>query len=139
MLEANTNSNRKKNKFHLVLICDESGIFDAFRIMKEYLGNRGEVFLSLIYAVPENYHHPLFEREIKILEKRFSHHLYTYTLKVEPGKYDFVQEIIEAIINSNTHLKMQFLIFGHEEFIEYATGVLGYLDMDTYSIQSKIN
>lgn len=139
MLEANKNSNRKKNKFHLVLICDESGIFDAFRIIKEHLECRGKIFLSLIYSVAENYLNPLFEREISILEKRFSHHLYAYTLKVEPGKYDSIQEIMEAIINSNTHLKMQFLIFGNDEFTDYASGVLGYLDIDTYSIKSKIN
>jgi hypothetical protein len=75
----------RKIKIHLVLICDESGIFDAFKTIKEHLGTRGGNFLSLIYSVPKNYLNPLFEREITILEKRFSHNLYTYTLKVEPG------------------------------------------------------
>ncbi len=139
MFEANNNSsNSRKNKFHLVLICDETGIFDAFKTIKEHLGNGGEIFLSLIYSVPENYINPLFEREISILEKRFSHNLYTYTVKVVPGNYDSIQEFIEAIINSNTNLKMEFLIFGIEEFTDYASGVLSYLNMDTVSIKSKI-
>jgi hypothetical protein len=138
MFEANNNRNTKRNKIHLVLICDETGIFDAFKTIKEHLGNGGEIFLSLIYSVPENYINPLFEREISILEKRFSHNLYTYTLKVEPGNYDSIQEFIEAIINSNTNLKMQFLIFGTEEFADYVSGVLGYLNMDTFSIKSRI-
>jgi hypothetical protein len=126
LFEANNNSNPRKNKFHLVLIYDETGIFDAFRIIKEHLGSRGKIFISLIYSVPEKYINPLFEREITILEKRFSHNLYTYTLKVEPGMYDSIQEFIEAIINSNTNFKMQFLIFGNEEFTDYVSGVLIY-------------
>lgn len=138
MFEVNNNSNPRKNKIHLVFICDETGIFDGFKIIKEHLGCRCETLLSLIYSVPENYINPLFEREIRILEKRFSHNLYTYTLKVEPGKYDSIQEFIEAIINSNTNLKMQFLVFGNEEFVDYVSGVLGYLDIDPFSIESKI-
>jgi len=139
MFEANNNSNPRKNKIHLVLICDETGIFDGFKIIKDHLGCRGETFLSLIYSVPENYLNPLFEREIRILEKRFSHNLYTYILKVEPGKYDSIQEFIEVIINSNTVPIMKFLVFGNEEFVVYVSGVLGYLDIDTFSIKSKIN
>jgi len=138
MFEANNNRNSKKNKFHLVLICDETGIFDAFKIIKEHLGSSGDTFLSLIYSVPENYINPLFEREITILEKRFSHNLYTYTLKVGPGMFDLIQELIEAIINSNTNLKMHFLIFGKEEFAEYVSGVLEYLYVDIFSIELNI-
>lgn len=138
MIEAKDFKLKNKNISHLILICDESGIFDAFKTLKKHLGSRGENFLSLIYSVPENYLNPLFEREITILEQRFFHNLYTYTLKIEPGKYDLIQEIIEAIINSNTNLKMQFLIFGKEEFAEYVSGVLEYLNMDTISIKSKI-
>lgn len=136
MFEANNNKNIT-NKSHLVLICDETGIFDAFRIIKEHLGNECDKFLSLIYSVPENYLHPLFEKEISILEKRFSHNLYAYTLKVEHRKYDLIQEFIEAIINSNTELKMQFFIFGFEEFTDYVSKVLRHLNIDTYSIKSK--
>lgn len=139
MFEVNNNGNPRINKIHFVLICDETGIFDGFKIIKDHLGCRGETFLSLIYSVPEDYINPLFEMELRILEKRFSHNLYTYILKIEPGKYNSIQEFIEAIINSNTNLKMQFLIFGNEEFVDYVTGVLGYLDIDTFSIESKIS
>jgi hypothetical protein len=138
MFEGNKNRSSRKNKIHLVIICDETGIFNGFKIIRKYLGSKGEIFLSLVYAVPENYLTPLFEREIKILEKRFSHNFYTYTVKVEPGKYDSIQEFIEAIINSNTHLKMQFLVFGIEKFVDYSWGVLRYLDIDSFSIKSKI-
>ena len=138
MFEENNNSNNRKNNIHLVLICDETGIFDAFKTIKEHLGSRDEKFLSLIYSVPKNYINPLFEREISILEKRFSHNLYTYILKIEPGNEYFIQEYIEAIINSNTNLKMQFLISGNAEFVDYVSEVLGYLNIDTISIESNI-
>lgn len=135
MFEVNRNTNRGENNFHLVLICDESGIFDAFRILKEHLGRRDENFLSLIYLVAENRLNPLFEKEITILERRFSHNLYTSTLLVETGTYDSLQECIEAIINSNVNPEMQFRVFGNLEFADYVAGVLGYLNIDAYSLK----
>ena len=138
MFEASKNRDTRKNKIHLVLICDETGIFDAFKTTKEHLGSMDENFLSLIYYVPQIYLNPLFEREIAILEKRFSHNLYTYTLKAESMNDYLLQEIIEAIINSNTNLKMQFRIYGNVEFVDYVSEVLGYLNTDTFSIQVNI-
>lgn len=139
MFEVSENGISRKNQSHLVLICDETGIFDAFRTVKEQLGTSEEVFLSLIYSFPDDYINPLFEREIAILEKRFSHNLYTYILKTEPRRLDYIQVSIEAIINSNTSLLMQFLVFGKEEFTDFVSGVLEYLDIDTFSIESKSN
>ena len=138
MFEENNISITRKIKIHLVLICDETGIFDAFRTIKQHLGSREEKFLSLIYSVPKDFLNPLFEREISILEKRYSHNLYTYILRVEPDKDYLIQEYIEAIINSNTNSKMQFLIFGNVEFVDYVSGVLAYLNIDAVSIESSI-
>jgi hypothetical protein len=136
MFEENNHRNRRKNNYHLILICDETGIFDAFKTLKEHLGSSDDKFLSLIYSVPENYSDPLFEKEITILEKRFSHHLYTYTLKIEPGKFEPIQPFIEAFINSNTCLEMQFAIFGKEEFSDYVSKILGYLNIYTLAVNS---
>jgi hypothetical protein len=138
MFEANNTRNYKENKIHHVLICDETGIFNAFKKLKEHLGNNVETFVTLIYSVPGNYLNPLFEREITILEKRFSHTLVTYTLRSNSGEYDHIQEFIEAIINSNTTLKIEFLVFGNFEFVDYVSGVLGYFNIETYSIEYYI-
>ena len=138
MFEEDSIRKSKKINSHLIFICDENGIFDSFRELKEHLGSRGEIYLSLLYCVPEDYHNHLFEKEITILEKRFSHNLFTSIVKVKSGIYDLIQEFIEAIINSNTNLKMQFLIFGNAEFVDYVTGVLDYLNIDTFSIESNI-
>jgi hypothetical protein len=59
-------------------------------------------------------------------------------LKVEPGNDYLIQEFIEVIINSNTNLNMQFLIFGIAEFVDNVSEVLGYLNIDTISIESNI-
>lgn len=137
IFKSNCKRMRKKGKSHLVLICDEIGIFDAFRLIKDHLGTKSENFLSLIYSVPEGLVNPLFEREISVMEKRFSHNLFTYTLKIEPGNYETIQEFIEVIINSNTGLRMRFMIFGIEAFADYASGVLRYLNIDSISIQKS--
>jgi hypothetical protein len=138
MFEENNNRNWSKENYHLILICDETGIFDAYKTIKQHLASNGARFLSLIYAVPENYFNPLFEKEITILENRFSHHLCTYTLKIEPGKYEPIQPFIEAFINSNTCQKMQFAIYGKEEFSDYVFKVLGYLNINSLSVNSHI-
>lgn len=127
----------RKDKLHLVIICDETGVFDAFRIIKEHLGGNGETYISVVYSVPDNFLNPLYEREFAILETRFSHHLFKCTLIVEPGNYESVQEFIEAIINSNTSAKMEFIALGNLEFVSCISGVLKYLDVDEHKVESK--
>ena len=47
MFEVNNINNSKKNKFHFVLICDETGIFDAFSL----LSLAGGIMLSIYPAI----------------------------------------------------------------------------------------
>jgi hypothetical protein len=133
MIGANNKEVDKKDFLHLVLICDESGIFDAFRKIKKDLGERTDIFLTLIYIIPDNVIYPLFERELRILSKRFSTIFFVYKLKIESGDYGSIQESIEAIINSNINLKMHFSIFGNGEFVSFVSGILNYLNINTYS------
>lgn len=137
MFRANKKRKRGKNKLHLVIICDETGVFDAFKIIKEHLGGSNETIISVVYSVPDNFLNPLYEKEFAILESRFSHHLFKCTLIVEPGNYESVQEFIEAIINSNTSARMEFLALGNQEFVSCITGVLRYLDADSLSVETK--
>jgi hypothetical protein len=140
MFGANKNRAGRKNNSHLILICDDAGIFDAFKLLKLTLGGRLDTFLTLIYVIPENILYPLFERELRILGDRFSSIFFVYSLKIKPGAYELIQESIEAIINSNINLKMHFSVFGNEEFVIYVTGVLEYININTcsYSIESAI-
>jgi hypothetical protein len=72
------------------------------------------------------------------LERRFSHNLFIHSLKIQPGEYELIQELIEAVINSNTNLEIQFSVYGDPELVDYVFGVLGYLNVNTEYIKSKI-
>lgn len=125
--------------FHFVIVCDEAGIFDAFYFVKDLLASgRENSILSFIYTISEKNLHPLFEQELGILEKRFSHNLLVLILRIDTTKYCFNQEVIEATINSNTLPVMKFSVFGTAEFVNYVSGVLRFLDVKAFMIKSKI-
>jgi len=124
-------------KLHLVLVCDESGIFDAFNLVKKHLGSSNEVLLTLVYSISENLNNPLFEKELRILENRYTPQLNSYLIMVTNSDYEIIQEFIEAIINCNSDHKMQFKIFGDKEFVDYLSGVLEYLNVDICQIISN--
>jgi hypothetical protein len=138
MFDDGKKSKRDGHGFHFVITCDEAGIFDAFKFIKDQLAGREIAFLSLIYTVSDKNLHPLFEQELGILEKRFSDDLIVHTLRIDPKNYCFKQELIEATINSNTVPKMKFLVFGNAEFVNYVSGVLRFLDVKAFMINSKI-
>ena len=129
---------RNGHGIHLIIVCDEAGIFEAFYFVKEQLSCGANSFLSLIYTVSDKNLHPLFEQELSILEKRFSIDLIVHILRIDTTKYCFKQEIIEATINSNTVPEMKFSVFGNTEFVDYVSGVLRLLDVKAFMINSKI-
>jgi hypothetical protein len=137
MIDANK-SKRNRHGLHLIIVCDEAGIFDAFYFVKDRMSDRGNSFLSLIYTVSDKNLHPLFGQELSILEKRFPVNLMVQILRINTTNYGFVQELIEAIINSNTLPVMKFSVFGNDEFVNYIYGVLKFLDVEAFFINSKI-
>lgn len=135
----------KKNKSkigkldsHLVIICDEEGIYEAFNLVKESLVVEENIWLSFIYATSERNGHPLFEQELSILEYRFFEYLLVYSPKIEFETSCFKQELLEAIINSNLSPKIEFILFGSNEFVDHADGLLRYLDISSESIKTNI-
>ena len=138
MFDARNKCKRNGNGFHFVIICDETGIFDAFYFVKDKLAGCGTAFLSLIYSVSDKNPHPLFEQELCILEKRFSDDIIVHILRIDTTKYGLIQELIEATINSNTLPVMKFSVFGNAEFVNYVYGVLRFLDVKTFMINSNI-
>jgi hypothetical protein len=137
MDDAGINCKRYGYGFHIVIICDEAGIFDAFDFLADQLEGPGTAFLSLIYNVSEKNLNPLFELEFTILERRFSERLIVHIPRIDTKNYCFNQELLEATINSNTFQEMRFLIFGNDEFVNYISGFLSFLDMKTSLINSK--
>ena len=138
MNDANITREYQENNYHLVLICDDSGIFDTYKILRDKLWGGNNLLLSLIYTIPTNKINPLFERELRILNKRFSHNLSVYKLRIDPENFELIQEFIEAVINSNTCTKVQFSVSGKMEFVDYVSGVLRYLNVNEDTIDSQI-
>jgi hypothetical protein len=137
MVDANKNRIAGES-FHLVVACDEVGIFDAFELVKNHLGNREKEILSMIYIVLKKNNRPLFEKELSILEKRFSSNFFIYLLEIDSVDYCYIQEFVEAIINSNTIPIMNFSVFGNENFIYHISEILRFLSIRTSQINSKI-
>jgi hypothetical protein len=115
-----------KKDTHLVIICDEEGIFNAFELAKERLSEE-DTLLSFVYAVSEEKGHPLFEQELSILECRFFEYLLVFRPKIERGISCFKQEVLEAVINSNTSKKLRFILFGTESFVGQVEHTLNFL------------
>ena len=138
MFDAGNKSKRNGHGLHLIIVCDEAGIFDAYNLVLARLSGRENSFLSLIYTVSDKNIHPLFEQELSILEKRFSVNLMVHILRIDTTKYCFKQELIEATINSNTLPTMKFSVFGNAEFVNYVYRVLTFLDVEAFLINSKI-
>jgi len=125
----------------LVFITDETGIFDTFEQLKGQLSQLTAPFITLIYAINENDddHFP-FLRELNILEKRFSDKFIGHKLQTDSVTFyvsSLIQEFLEAIINSSIDPKLEFSIFGPDEFVNQTTDILGFLDVKSSFIKSK--
>lgn len=138
MLVFKNRSKREGFSNHLVIICDEAGIFDAFNLIKIQLTDRHNAFLSLIYTVSGQNSHPRFGRELNILEKIFPKKLNVYLIKIDTEEFGFQQEFIEAIINSNLIPKISFSVFGKAEYTNQVNEVLHFLNINTSFIEIKI-
>lgn len=138
MFETANKGKRDEYSSHLIIVCDEVGIFDAYNLLKDRLAERRNSYVSLIYTISDKITHYLFERELSILEKRFSAYLIVHIIRIDTDKYRFKQELIEATLNSNTSPVMKFSVFGNAEFVDYVYGVLRFLDVDAFIINSKI-
>lgn len=138
MAEAVNRGKRDVYNSHLIMVCDEAGIFDAYDFLKDRLTVRGNSYLSFIYTISDKNPRPLFEQELSILEKRFPGNLIVHMIRIDTAKYRFKQELIEATLNSNTSPVMKFSVFGNAEFVNYVNGILRFLDVDAFMINSKI-
>jgi len=131
MVDIDNRTKRVSQNSHLVIICDDTGIFKAFEFTKERLVEEENIWLSFIYAVSEENSHPLFEQELSILECRFFEYLLVFRQKIEQGTSCIKQELLEAVINSNTSKKIEFIVFGTEEFTSQLEDILNFLGIQS--------
>lgn len=126
----------------LVFITDETGIFELFEQLKSGISQLTTHFITLIYAVneSENNHFP-FQLELNILEKRYSEKFIVHKLHTDSITFyvnSLIQEFLEAIINSNLEPKLEFAIFGTDEFVNQNGDILVFLNIESINISSKI-
>lgn len=127
-----------RNNLHLVTICDEEGVFEAFNLIKALLPVEAGSNISFVYAIADLNPRILFIRELSILEKRFPESFYVHKLNVDSIPYgisSIIQEFLEAIINTNFSLIIKFSIFGDESFSSHVLGILRFLNINSTDIQ----
>jgi len=111
---------------HSVYIVNEDGMSKIFSDLKEALVLQNDV--TLIYFSSEN--NFIFDRELAILQQRHSSQFILYELKeILIDASSSLQELLEAIINSNTKDKLIFTLSGDEELIHIVTHRLWFLGM----------
>ena len=115
-----------KTSLHSVYIVDEEGISEVFKEIKHMLVSQAGNHTTLIYFSPEN--NFIFDRELEILLKRYPAQFILYPAR---GKVidasTTLQELLEAVINSNTKDRLIFILSGDEELIYTVSNQLWFL------------
>ena len=127
---------------HLVFITNESGISSVFESVKAGLGNGSKGCLTLIYSTSAYLSQPLYKAELESLERRFPSRLIIHYVfgRAQNARENLEshQRVLEIVINSNTCMKMQFLVAGQDEFSGMIIGRLKFLGITTNQIISQI-
>ena len=120
------------NSLHFVYIVNEDGMSRAFVELKQKLAQQHHA--TLIYLSSNDSF--VFNRELEILEKRFPAQFVMYQLKeMLPDCSASVQELLEAVINSNTRDNLIFILSQNEELIHTVSNRLWFLGISKTQIQ----
>ena len=109
---------------HSVYIVDEDGMSKIFADLKQTLVLQQDA--TLIYFSSEN--NFIFDRELEILQKRYPTQFILYPVQEKViDASATLQELLEAVINSNTKDRMIFILSGDEELIYIVSNQLWFL------------
>jgi len=123
-----------KTSLHSVYIVDEEGISKIFTELKHMLTSHADNHTTLIYFSPEN--NFLFGRELEILQKRYPSQLVLYPVREKViDASTLLQELLEAVINSNTKHRLIFILSGDEELIYIVSNQLWFLGISKDQIK----
>ena len=115
-----------KRSLHSVYVVDEEGMSKLFEELKQVLASQADHHTTLIYVSPEN--NFIFNRELEILQKRYPTQFILYPVREEViDASTTLQELLEAIINSNTKDRLLFIASGNEELIYIVSKQLWFL------------
>jgi ferredoxin-NADP reductase len=125
-----------KTALHSVYIIDEEGIISIFEELKEMLALQPESHTTLIYCSAKN--NAIFDKELEILQKRYPTRLILYPVREKVIDISAsLQELLEAVINSNTKYRQIFILSGNEELIYIASNHLWFLGISKNQIQVR--
>jgi hypothetical protein len=115
-----------KTSLHSVYVVDEEGISKIFTELKQMLAAQPDNDTTLVYFSPEN--NFIFDRELEILRTRYPTQFILHPVgeKVIDASTT-LQEVLEAIINSNTKDRLIFILSGDEELIHIVSNQLWFL------------
>ena len=109
---------------HSVYIVDEDGMSKIFADLKQTLVLQNDA--TLIYFSSES--NFIFERELEILQKRYpSQFIWNAVREKVIAASTTLQELLEAVINSNTKDRVIFILSGDEELIYIVSNQLWFL------------
>ena len=123
-----------KTSLHSVYVVDEEGISNIFTELKEILASQIDNHTTLIYISPENSF--IFDRELEILQKRYPTQLVLHPVREKVMDASTrLQELLEAVINSNTKVRLIFILSGDEELIHIVSDRLWFLGISKNQIK----
>jgi hypothetical protein len=115
-----------KTSLHSVHVVDEEGMGKIFKELKQVLTSQPDSHTTLIYFSSEN--NFIFDRELEILQKRYPTQFILYPVREKVIDVSTaLQELLEAVINSNTKDRLIFILSGDEELIYIVSNQLWFL------------
>jgi len=115
-----------KTSLHSVYVVDEEGMGKIFKELKQVLTSQPDTHTTLIYFSSEN--NFIFDKELEILQKRYPTQFILYPVREKVIDVSTtLQELLEAVINSNTKDRLIFILSGDEELIYIVSNQLWFL------------
>jgi len=121
-----------RTSLHFVYVVDEEGMSRIFGDFKQKLVLQHHV--TLIYFSPKN--NFIFDRELEILQRRYPSQIILRQMKEKLiDASASIQELLEAVINSNTKDNLIFMLCGDDELIHIVSNRLWFLGICKNQIQ----
>jgi ferredoxin-NADP reductase len=119
---------------HYIFVADDTGLVSVFPKIKDCLALPGYKHVTLLYLSSSSPN--IFRKELDILQSHFPTQLFVFRrTKEPPGQAEFCQQELEAVLNANTMLEMQFILSGSEEFVQKAGDRLHFLGIKKFQIE----
>lgn len=117
---------------HFVYVVDEEGMSKIFTDLKQKLVLQHHA--TLIYFSSHN--NFVFDKELDILQKRQPSLFLLYPMREKILEASTtLQELLEAVINSNTKDHLAFVLSGNQELRHIVSNQLWFLDIPKHQIQ----